>query len=128
MTSSPEELPISDARDHLTEVVARATYGGQITYITKRGRRVGAIVPAEVAEAAEHAEDAYLARLARDAEAELAAGAPTRALAEVIADLDLGRLDDRPDDQVDEATPRTMPEQRGQPPSLAQEAKPRRRS
>lgn len=124
MTSSPEELPISDARDHLTEVVARATYGGQITYLTKRGRRVGAIVPIEVAEAAEHAEDAYLSRLARDAEAELAAGAPTRALAEVIADLDLGRPDDRPD----EATPQTMPEQRGEPPAFAPEAEPHRRS
>jgi prevent-host-death family protein len=112
VTSSPDELPISDARDHLAEVVAQATYAGQITYITKRGRRVGAIVPAEVAEAAEHAEHAYLSRLARDADAELAAGAPTRPLSEVIADLDLGHPDDRTDghtdDQTDEATPRTM--------------------
>lgn len=113
MTSSPEELPISDA-----------TYGGQITYLTKRGRRVGAIVPVEVAEAAEHAEGAYPSRLARDAEAELATGAPTRALAEVIADLDLGR----PDDHTDEATPRAMPEQRGEPSAFAPEAEPHRRS
>ena len=127
MTSSPEELPISDARDHLTDVVARATYGGQITYVTKRGRRVGAIVPVEVAEAAEHAEDAYLSKLARDAEAELAAGAPTRALAEVIADLDLDRPDDRSDDRTDEGTPRAMPEQQGEPPSFAPEAEPHRR-
>lgn len=108
-------------------MTARATYGGQITYITKRGRRVGAIVPAEVAEAAEHSEDAYLSRLARDAEAELAAGAPSRALADVIADLDLGRTNEQADEQADEASPRTMPEQRGEPPSFAPEAEPRRR-
>ena len=89
MTLLPDELAISDARDHLTEVVAQATYAGQITYITKRGQRVGAIVPVEVAEVAEAAEAAYLSGLARSAEDELAAGATTRTLAEVLYDLDL---------------------------------------
>ncbi len=82
-------MPISDARDHLADVLGQATYAGQITYITKRGRRIGAVVPVEVAEAAEAAEDAYLSRLAREAEAEIAAGARTRSLAEVVAELDL---------------------------------------
>ena len=36
--TAPEELPISDARDHLADVLGRATYAGQITYITKRRR------------------------------------------------------------------------------------------
>lgn len=90
MTSPPEELPISDARDHFADVVGRATYAGRITYITKRGQRVGAVVPVEVAEAAEAAEDAYLSGLAREAEQELAGGAPTRPLGELVEELGLG--------------------------------------
>ena len=82
-------MPISDARDHLADVVGQATYAGKITYITKRGQRVGAIVPVDVAEAAEAAEDAYLSGLAREAEAELAAGAPTRPLADLVDELGL---------------------------------------
>lgn len=43
-------MPISDAREHLTEVVNRAAYGGEATYITRRGRRLAVILsPAEVA-------------------------------------------------------------------------------
>jgi hypothetical protein len=37
LSSLPDELPISEARDCLADVVAQATYSGQITYITKRG-------------------------------------------------------------------------------------------
>lgn len=73
----------------MADVLGRARYAGQITYITKRGQRVGAVVPVEVAEAAESAEDAYLSGLARDAEAELATGATTRPLGEVVAELKL---------------------------------------
>ncbi len=89
MSFVPEDLPISEARDHFADVLGRATYAGQITYITKRGQRVGAVVPVEVAEEAEAAEDAYLSGLARDAEAELAAGAVTRPLSEVLTNLEL---------------------------------------
>jgi antitoxin Phd len=88
--TAPEELPISDARDHFADVLGRATYAGQITYITKRGQRVGAVVPVDVAEAAEAAEDAYLSRLAREAEEELAQGAPTRPLGDLVEEYDLG--------------------------------------
>jgi prevent-host-death family protein len=89
VTSLPDEIPISDARDHFADVVGQATYAGRITYITKRGQRVGAIVPVDVAEAAEAAEDAYLSGLAREAEEELAGGAPTRPLGEVVDELGL---------------------------------------
>jgi prevent-host-death family protein len=88
--TAPDELPISDARDHFADVLGRATYAGQITYITKRGQRVGAVVPVDVAEAAEAAEDEYLSRLARDADEELGTGAPTRPLADLVEELDLG--------------------------------------
>jgi prevent-host-death family protein len=129
VTSLPDELPISEARDHLTDVVGRATYSGQITYITKRGRRVGAVVPVEVAEAAEAAKDNYLSKLAHDAEAELAAGAPIRALADVVADLDIGAVEDRADDDgADEITlPGGLPRPRGESSSFAPDSGPRRR-
>jgi antitoxin Phd len=47
MSAAPEipDLPISDARDQLAEIVNRATYAGSVTYLTRRGRRVAAIVP-----------------------------------------------------------------------------------
>lgn len=96
MSPSPDEptdsvhiLPVSEARDQLPELLNRAAYTGQVTYITKRGQRVGAIVPVEVAEAAEQAEDEYLSRLASEAEAELAAGGTTRPLEEVLTELGL---------------------------------------
>ncbi|MFD2081358.1 prevent-host-death family protein [Actinopolymorpha cephalotaxi] len=41
----PPELAISDARDRLADVVNKATYAGSVTYLTRRGRRVAAIVP-----------------------------------------------------------------------------------
>ncbi|MFL6094049.1 MAG: type II toxin-antitoxin system Phd/YefM family antitoxin [Blastococcus sp.] len=62
-------MPVSDARDHLADVVNRAAYSGEAVYITRRGRRLAAIVPAEVLEAIEAAEDAA------DVEAVLAARA-----------------------------------------------------
>jgi antitoxin Phd len=85
----PDSLPVSEARDQLAELLNRASYTGQITYVTKRGQRVGAIVPVHVAQAAEAAEAAYLARLAAEAEAELDAGGTTRPLSQVLADLEL---------------------------------------
>ena len=70
----PDSLPVSEARDQLAELLNRALYTEQITYVTKQGQRVGAIVPVHVAQAGEDAEDAYLARLAAEAETELDAG------------------------------------------------------
>jgi mRNA interferase RelE/StbE len=37
-------MPISDARDHLADVVNRAVYGGTVTHLTRCGRRLAAIV------------------------------------------------------------------------------------
>ena len=39
-------MPISDARDHLADVVNRAVYGGEATYLTRRGRRLALVVSA----------------------------------------------------------------------------------
>lgn len=71
MSEGTHELPITDARDRLADVVNAAAYGGQSTYLTRRGRRVAVIMPAEAAEAAERWEDAQLNRLADEAVEEM---------------------------------------------------------
>jgi PHD/YefM family antitoxin component YafN of YafNO toxin-antitoxin module len=52
MSAEPVELSVSQARDHFSEAVNRASFAGEITYVT-RGRghtRAAAIVPAELIE------------------------------------------------------------------------------
>jgi antitoxin Phd len=50
MSEPAAEMPISDAREHLADVVNRAVYGGEATYLTRRGRRMALIVsPAQLA-------------------------------------------------------------------------------
>lgn len=77
MSAQPQELPVSQARDHFSEVVNRAVFGGEITYITRgRGRhRAAAIVPAELVERYE----------------ELLDEADGRIAARRLADIDQGR-------------------------------------
>ncbi|MEV4710014.1 prevent-host-death protein [Micromonospora sp. NPDC049374] len=45
MSEPAAELPISDARDSLADVVSRAHYAGRITYVPRRGQRLAAITP-----------------------------------------------------------------------------------
>lgn len=51
-------MSTSDARAHLAELVSQAHYGGATTFISRRGVRLAAIVPVDVADAAEHVQDA----------------------------------------------------------------------
>lgn len=44
-------MPISAVRENLTDVVNRAVYGGEPTYITRRGRRLALVVSAAQLEA-----------------------------------------------------------------------------
>lgn len=46
------ELSVSQARDHFSDAVNRAAFGGEITYVTRgRGQqRAAAIVPADLVE------------------------------------------------------------------------------
>jgi antitoxin Phd len=46
MSEPAAEMPISDARDHLADVVNRAVYGGETTYLTRRGRRLALVMSA----------------------------------------------------------------------------------
>ena len=64
------EMAVTEAREHLSDVVNRAAYGGETVFLTRRGRRVAAIVPAELLEALEAAEDAADVAAAREAMAE----------------------------------------------------------
>ncbi|HEU0129088.1 MAG TPA: type II toxin-antitoxin system Phd/YefM family antitoxin [Pseudonocardiaceae bacterium] len=90
LPSGEAELPITEARGRLADVVNEAAYAGTVTYLTRHGRRLAAIVPVDAAEAIEHAEDAYLSQLAREALDEMHRdGGRTIPLEQVIAELDL---------------------------------------
>ncbi len=41
------EMPVQDAKDHLSEVISRATSTGEVIYLTDHGERLAAIMPAE---------------------------------------------------------------------------------
>lgn len=90
MSGDTQDLPITDARDRLADVVNEAAYTGRVTYLTRRGRRLAAIVSVEAAEAAELWEDEQLGRMADDALAEMArTGERPVPLDEVRAELGL---------------------------------------
>ncbi|SCE75288.1 prevent-host-death family protein [Micromonospora haikouensis] len=89
MSESAAELPISEARESLADVVSRAHYAGRITYVTRRGQRLAAIVPVELAEAIERAEDAADVAAAREALDRIDAGDTPIALAELRSELGL---------------------------------------
>lgn len=90
MPENAHDVPITDARDRLADVVNEAAYGGQVTYLTRRGRRLAAIVSVETAEAAERWEDEQLGRMANAALAEMTGtGEAPVPLDEVRSDLGL---------------------------------------
>jgi antitoxin (DNA-binding transcriptional repressor) of toxin-antitoxin stability system len=76
MNADLTELSVSQARDHFSDAVNRAAFGGQITYVT-RGRshqRAAAIVPAELVEQYEAMIDLEDGRIAQERLANLDAG------------------------------------------------------
>jgi antitoxin (DNA-binding transcriptional repressor) of toxin-antitoxin stability system len=84
--STDTELSVSQARDHFSDAVNRAAFGGEITYVTRgRGQqRAAAIVPAELVERYEAMIDSEDARIA----------------SKRLADLDAGRVQAVPADEV----------------------------
>ena len=64
------EVAVSEARDHLAEVIEEARRSGEPVFITRRGRRVAVIIDADVYErvvdAAEDASDRHELQAARD--------------------------------------------------------------
>jgi prevent-host-death family protein len=67
------ELPASEARARMSELLDAVADGG-FAYLTRRGKRIAAIMPADIAENYEKIEDDYWARRAEEARRRLAAG------------------------------------------------------
>jgi prevent-host-death family protein len=63
-------IGVSDARDHLSEVVDRARYTQERVVLTKRGREVGAIISIDDLKLLEMLEDQLDVNAARQALAE----------------------------------------------------------
>lgn len=71
LSMTAAEMSATEARNHFAEVIGRAQHAGVTTAITSYGRRVAAIVPAEVLDLLEELEDRGLSRMAREAKAEV---------------------------------------------------------
>jgi antitoxin Phd len=69
--------------------LADAARSGEVTYLTRDGERVAAVVPADAAGVPEQAEEAHLPRPADEAEAEIEAGEPAVPWDELKAELGL---------------------------------------
>jgi prevent-host-death family protein len=84
------DMTVSDARARLADVVDTARVGHDPVYLTRRGRRVAAVIDADdlgrLIAAAEDLADIGAVRAARE---EIAAGEPTIPWAQVKADLGL---------------------------------------
>jgi prevent-host-death family protein len=90
MTESSSELPVSVARERFADIVNNAAYRDEITYVTRHGRRVAAIVPiSEVPErTAKRGSGSALKELLARHEPDPAWGAD---LAELRAEVDGGQ-------------------------------------
>lgn len=67
------EIAASDARNRISELLD-AVNDGEMVYLTRRGKRIAALVPADVAENHERAEDDYWSRRAIEARERIASG------------------------------------------------------
>lgn len=84
------ELTVTDARAQLAELLDTRVRDGGVVYLTRYGRRVGAVVPAEVAEHLDDIEDAYWSARVEQA---LAKGEPTVPWSEALARLEAEDVD-----------------------------------
>ncbi|WP_243859445.1 type II toxin-antitoxin system Phd/YefM family antitoxin [Amycolatopsis arida] len=86
MSAMPDrEIPVTEARGQLPALLDTDVRDGGVVYLTRHGRRVGAIVPADVAERLDELEDAYWSRRANEV---LQAGEPTIPWDEAVALLE----------------------------------------
>lgn len=81
------ELTVTDARAKLPELIDTEVRDGGVVYLTRYGRRVGAVVPAEVAEQFEQWEDAYWSHRAAEV---LRRAEPTVPWEQAVAELEAG--------------------------------------
>lgn len=81
--SGPVELAATEARSRWPELIDEVRDGG-VVYLTRYGKRIAALVPADVAETYERIEDDYWARRAAEAQASSENPVPwTEAIAEL---------------------------------------------
>ncbi len=87
MSAEETQLSVSQARDHFSDAVNRAAFGGEITYITRgRGqRRAAAIVPAELVERYEALVDLEDGRIAQERLDDLESGRTSAVPADEVA-------------------------------------------
>jgi prevent-host-death family protein len=71
--SGIREIPASEARSRISELLD-AVADGEFIYLTRRGKRVAALMPADIAENYETIEDDYWTRRAEEARGRLANG------------------------------------------------------
>lgn len=64
------EYPASQAREHLSELINKAAYAKERVILTRRGKKIVAIIPIEDLELIEHLEDEEDVRDAQEALAE----------------------------------------------------------
>ncbi len=81
------EVTVTDARARLPELIDTEIRDGGVVYLTRYGRRVGAVVPAEVAEQFEVWEDAYWSHRAAEV---LQRDEPTVPWEQAVAELEAG--------------------------------------
>lgn len=90
LPDEPVELTVTDARAQLAELLDTRVREGGVVYLTRYGRRVGAVVPAEVAEHLDDIEDAYWSARVEQV---LAKGEPTVPWPEALARLEAEDVD-----------------------------------
>ncbi len=81
------EVTVTDARARLPELIDTDIRDGAVVYLTRYGRRVGAVVPAEVAEQFEQWEDAYWSQRAAEV---LRRHEPTVPWEQAVTELEAG--------------------------------------
>jgi prevent-host-death family protein len=87
--SGVTDIPVSRARQDLAAVLRAVTEEDQFVYLTKNGRRVAVIMPADIGENYEKIEDYYWAARAAEARRDMEAGIETAVPWEtVIAELE----------------------------------------
>lgn len=86
------EISVTDARGQLPELLDTTVRDGGRVFLTRYGRRVGALVAADVAEHQEEIEDAYWSQRAATV---LDKGEPTIAWDQAVAMLESGEAIDR---------------------------------
>jgi prevent-host-death family protein len=84
------EITVTDARGRLPELLDTQVRDGGVVYLTRYGRRVGAVVPADVAERVAELEDAYWSKRAAEV---LSNGEPTVPWDQAVAMLEAGDVD-----------------------------------